>query len=608
VTVNLSGAAAFASWAQFLQFDNTKLQLTSQAAGSFSTFVQDARTLATINSTGEVHAGGFGLSNNAGGSGTLGVFTFTAIAAGATQITTQDKSATFAFGDVLSNASSVNVLPTIAGPLALTIGSGITKPAITSTLTATGTVGSAFSYTITAGNSPTSFNATGLPAGLSINTTSGVISGTPTAAGTSNVTISASNSAGTGSATLVLTINAITSPTIALTSSTSTPTVGNTFTVTVNLSGAAPFASWAQFLQFDKTKVQLTAQATGTFNTFVQDSRTLATINANGEVHAGGFGFANNAGGSGTLGVFTFKAIAAGSTQITTQDKSATFVFGDVLSDASSANVLPTIAGPLALTIGSNNHAPVIASAASATPNPAVVGQIVAFTVGASDPDGDTLSYAWNFGDGSNGSGASSSHAYAAAGTYSAKVTASDPGGLSVTSTVSVAVSTSSGGSGGSGSGGAGGSGTLPLAMSVSKIQGSVNFKADGHDAVSISGALPGVASPFTPAGTVLNLNVSGATATFTLDAHGKSRVGSASIAFKLKPTKHKKGNFNGGNLAFVAKLQHGTWSSLWNMNNNATNAPTPMSAIVQMNGNTYMTTVTVNYSGKSNQGGKFKK
>jgi hypothetical protein len=324
--------------------------------------------------------------------------------------------------------------------------------------------------------------------------------------------------------------------------------------------------------------------------------------------------------------VFTFKAIAAGSTQITTQDKSATFVFGDVLSDASSANVLPTIAGPLALTIGSNDLAPVIASAASATPNPAVVGQTVTFNVGASDPDGDTLSYAWNFGDGSNGSGASSSHAYAAAGTYSAKVTASDPGGLSVTSTVSVAVSISSGGtsgsggtgsgggSGGSGSGGTGtggsggGSGTSPLAMTVSKIQGSVNFKVDGHDAVSISGVLPSVASPFTPAGTVLNLNVSGATATFTLDAHGKSRVGSASIAFKLKPVKHKKGSFNGGNLAFVAKLQHGTWSSLWNMNNNATNAPTPMSAIVQMNGNTYMTTVTVNYSGKSNQGGKFKK
>ena len=91
-------------------------------------------------------------------------------------------------------------------------------PVITSPLTASGTVGGAFSYQITATNTPSSFNATGLPPGLSVNTTTGLISGTPTAAGSSNVTISATNAAGTGSATLALTIAqapappAITSP------------------------------------------------------------------------------------------------------------------------------------------------------------------------------------------------------------------------------------------------------------------------------------------------------------------------------------------------------------------------------------------------------------
>src|SRR6266571_1801264 len=84
------------------------------------------------------------------------------------------------------------------------------KPVITSSLTATGQVGVAFSYTITATNSPTSYNATGLPAGLSVNTSTGLISGTP-AVGTNagspySVTISATNSGGTGSATLTLTI------------------------------------------------------------------------------------------------------------------------------------------------------------------------------------------------------------------------------------------------------------------------------------------------------------------------------------------------------------------------------------------------------------------
>src|SRR5262249_13357430 len=82
---------------------------------------------------------------------------------------------------------------------------GLSPPAITSALTASGTVGQAFSYQIAATNSPTSFGATGLPTGLGVNTTNGVISGTSSAAGTTNVTISATNAAGTGSATLALT-------------------------------------------------------------------------------------------------------------------------------------------------------------------------------------------------------------------------------------------------------------------------------------------------------------------------------------------------------------------------------------------------------------------
>jgi hypothetical protein len=101
-------------------------------------------------------------------------------------------------------------------PLVLVLAAAITtraapKPSITSPLTATGQVGVAFSYTITATHSPTSYNAIGLPSGLTVNPATGEVSGTP-AVGTDagspyNVTISATNSGGTGSATLVLTIN-----------------------------------------------------------------------------------------------------------------------------------------------------------------------------------------------------------------------------------------------------------------------------------------------------------------------------------------------------------------------------------------------------------------
>src|SRR4029434_3627969 len=106
-------------------------------------------------------------------------------------------------------------------------------PVITSPATATGQVGVAFSYQITATNNPTSYNATGLPAGLSVNTSTGLISGTPTTTGTYSVTISATNAGGTGSATLVITICEPT-PTITSISPACAMAGGNGFTLTVN--------------------------------------------------------------------------------------------------------------------------------------------------------------------------------------------------------------------------------------------------------------------------------------------------------------------------------------------------------------------------------------
>ena len=110
-------------------------------------------------------------------------------------------------------------------------------PLITSATTASGTVGSAFSYQIAASNTPTSYGATGLPAGLSVNSGTGLISGTPTAAGTSTVTLSASNSGGTGSASLTLTIAAAPIPAPVITSATTASgTVGSVFSYQITAS------------------------------------------------------------------------------------------------------------------------------------------------------------------------------------------------------------------------------------------------------------------------------------------------------------------------------------------------------------------------------------
>lgn len=79
-------------------------------------------------------------------------------------------------------------------------------PIISSALSASAQAGVAFSYQITASNSPTSYGATGLPAGLSVNTATGLISGSTSVTGTHSVEIRASNAEGMGTATLTLTV------------------------------------------------------------------------------------------------------------------------------------------------------------------------------------------------------------------------------------------------------------------------------------------------------------------------------------------------------------------------------------------------------------------
>ncbi|MFN8571065.1 MAG: PKD domain-containing protein [Gemmatimonadaceae bacterium] len=56
------------------------------------------------------------------------------------------------------------------------------------------------------------------------------------------------------------------------------------------------------------------------------------------------------------------------------------------------------------------------------------------------DPDGDPLTYAWAFGDGSSGQGKSASHVYRDNGAYTASLTVRDPGGLSATNSQTITV------------------------------------------------------------------------------------------------------------------------------------------------------------------------
>jgi hypothetical protein len=140
-----------------------------------------------------------------------GLISGTPTTAGTGQVTVTATDTTGAFGTV-TFTWTINA--------ASTTGNTVT---VTSPGSQTGTVGTAVSLQISATDSATgqalAYTATGLPAGLSISS-SGLISGTPTTAGTSQVTVAVADTTGaTGSVSFSWTITAAT-------------TSGNTVTVT----------------------------------------------------------------------------------------------------------------------------------------------------------------------------------------------------------------------------------------------------------------------------------------------------------------------------------------------------------------------------------------
>jgi ELWxxDGT repeat protein len=84
------------------------------------------------------------------------------------------------------------------------------------------------------------------------------------------------------------------------------------------------------------------------------------------------------------------------------------------------------------------NHPP---TASPGGPYTGVRNQSIVFNaVASSDPDGDSLTYVWDFGDGATGSGATPTHAYSALGTFTATVTVNDGKGGSASASTGVII------------------------------------------------------------------------------------------------------------------------------------------------------------------------
>jgi Putative Ig domain len=108
----------------------------------------------------------------------------------------------------------------------------------------TGTVGSAVSLQISASDSASgqtlTYSAAGLPAGLSISSSTGLISGTPTTAGTSSVTVTAKDTTGaSGSASFSWTISPAANTVTVTNPGSQTGTVGSAVSLQISASDSA---------------------------------------------------------------------------------------------------------------------------------------------------------------------------------------------------------------------------------------------------------------------------------------------------------------------------------------------------------------------------------
>lgn len=282
--------------------------------------------------------------------------------------------ADIAWVDSHTNATAAN-LTGLTGPgQAYVVATSAIPPAITSSLTATANLNEPFSYAIATAGIPTSYAASGLPAGLSISSSTGLISGTPSAVGTFQVKLTASNSSTSDSATLSLTV----AQTYTL-SITGSPSAGGTFSgggtytagTTVTISEAANSSYRAA--GWGGPSSGSTASSSSSTTTIVMSAnRTLAAD----FVQQGTLSVASGTGGTATGG----GTYDVGSTVNITATPNANYTFND-WSGGSAAN---TSSSATTVTIAAGNST--VTANFSAIPHPPTAALTAAATAYTGSP------------------------------------------------------------------------------------------------------------------------------------------------------------------------------------------------------------------------------
>lgn len=235
----------------------------------------------------------------------------------------------------------------------------------------------------------------------------------------------------------------------------------------------------------------------------------------------------------------------------------------------------------LSLTINAN-HEPVITSISASNSLLNANGVIVVpanspvdFAVEANDLDGQPLSYAWTFCDGTTNGNAAATRTFTNCGTCALSVAISD-GQAVISSNLTVAV---------------------PCDMNVSKLQTKLNFAKPDADRCSINATM-NLDEGFSVTNKLVILSIGGVKVAATLDAKGQS-VGTLG---KVKLVFNKKMRM----WMLTAKLRQGSWQTQWATYGLASatipkpGVPVTMPVIVAIGDEAFTTEKVLNYRARA--------